>query len=183
MSEIGEFVLPGFGAFAATRFLTRTATTQIESRKPTWGKHAGALASVGSFLAAWLLAHRVKWLAKYQTPLVVGSALAALQSLIQLYVPQLGWVVSDASPELAAGSDATSAAVAASTLPAGMTVVDDDPNLYVYDNQYDGGRYAQPASGKPNPSATAQASNDQYNDLAVDDANQSAQNMGIFSPN
>lgn len=174
LTDIGEFVIPGFVGFAATRFGTRIAATQIEQRKPSWGKHAGAIASVGSFFAAWLLAHRWKWLEKYHTPLVVGSAIAALQSLIQLYIPQIGWIVSDASPELAA-SQAQQLQVGGGTaaLPAGMTVVDDDPNLYVYNDAYDAGRMSQPATG------TAQAAPAQHQDDATDDLD--VQDLGIFS--
>lgn len=184
ISEIGEFVLPGFAGFAVTRFGTRVASTQIAQRFPntTWSKHAGALTSVGAFLAAWLLAHKWKWLAKYQTPIVVGSAIAAIQSLIQIYVPQIGWVVADATPDLAAGTstDPQLQGGTQSSLPAGMVPIDDDPNLYVYNNAYDAGNYAQPASGNRNPSATQQAADDEFADLEIEDANQSA---GIFAPN
>jgi len=183
LGEIGEFVLPGFAGFAATRFATRTAQTQIATRWPdsSWGKHAGAVASLGSFLAAWLLAHKWKWLAKYQTPLVVGSAIAALQSLIQLYVPRLGWMIADASPELDTTvqqlqAGGTQAALSAQ-LPPGMTPVNDDPNLYVYNDAYDAGRYSQPASGNQSqqaasPSPTSSVDDD-MEDLAI--------NSGIFA--
>src|SRR5262245_51488797 len=72
LTDILEFVGPGFGSFAATRFLTRLATSQIAQRKPSWGKHAGALASAGSFFAAWFLGHKVRWLERWHTPIVVG---------------------------------------------------------------------------------------------------------------
>ena len=103
-ADLAEWVGPGFAGFAATRFATRVAATQIAKRKPSWGKHVGAGVSVGAFLAAWFLAHRVRWLAKYHTPITVGAAIAALQSIIQLYIPRLGWMLADATPELAAGS-------------------------------------------------------------------------------
>lgn len=170
IGEIGEFVVPGFAGFAATRFVTRVAATQIEQRKPTWGKHAGAAASIGSFLAAWLLAHKWGWLRKYQMPIVVGSALAALQSLVQLYIPSMGWLISDASTELDAGTSAqaiTSPAIS-SALPPGMTAVDDDPNLYVYNDSYDAGRYTNPASGNPAAKPTVQQiPDDDLEDLQV----------------
>lgn len=186
LAEVGEFVIPGFAGFAITRFGTRVAATQIEQRKPEWGKHAGALASIGAFLAAWLLAHRWKWLAKYQTPLMVGSGIAALQSLIQLYVPKLGWMVADASPELNGSTTdpQLQGGSAQSMLPANMVPIDDDPNMYVYNDAYDGGRqhHNHHASGN-HSNATAQATEDDYEDLAIDSAQESAQNMGIFSSN
>lgn len=183
MSEIGEFVIPGFAGFAVTRFGTRIAATQVSQRwgNTTWGKHAGAVASVSAFLAAWFLAHRWKWLAKYQTPLVVGSAIAALQSIIQLYIPQLGWTIADATPDLLNDSTTAVDQIAQNTaLPPGMVAVDDDPNLYVYNNAYDGGTYGAGASGKVPPTATRQEAEDDFDDLAIDSANESAQNMGIF---
>ena len=181
LAEIGEFVLPGFAGFAATRFGTRIAAQQIGQRYPntSWGKHAGAVASVGAFVAAWMLAHKWKWLAKYQTPLVVGSAIAAIQSIIQLYVPKLGWMIADASPDLAANGTSqlqTGGGGTTSALPPGMTPVNDDPNLYVYNDQYDAGNYAQPATGSQQ-AAPATQNTDNYDDLAVDDS------MGIFASN
>lgn len=183
IAEVGEFVLPGFAGFAATRFGTRIAAQQIGKRYPntSWGKHAGAVASVGAFLAAWLLAHKWKWLEKYQMPVTVGAALAAIQSIIQLYVPKLGWMIADASPELAAGTDQsqlqTGGGGTSAGLPAGMTPVDDDPNLYVYNDSYDAGSYAQPATGSQQAAAPSSSTNqDNYDDLAVD-------GMGIFANN
>lgn len=136
LRDLAEFIGPGFAAFAATRFGTRLAAQAIAKRKPSWGKHAGALASAGAFVAAWLLAHRVKWLEKYATPVAVGAGIAAAQSLIELYVPKLGWMVSvaDASPAVAPTQLATNAAV---RLPAGFDPVDDDPGVYTYSENYD----------------------------------------------
>src|ERR1043166_8119802 len=65
IAEVGEFLLPALGGFALTRFGTRAAATAIASRWPQHAKHAGALASLGSFAAAWLLSHRVKMLRRY----------------------------------------------------------------------------------------------------------------------
>jgi hypothetical protein len=141
IGDIVEFVGPGFAAFAATRFGTRVIATQAAKYKPGLGKHAGALASVGAFFAAWLLAHRVKWLHKYHTPIVVGAAIAALQSLIQLYIPRLGWMVADATPEL----------VAARTEPAvpleDFEDTDENPEDYTYNDSYDPGRHGTTTAG------------------------------------
>lgn len=134
LRDLGEFIGPGFAGFAATRFGTRIATQTLAKRKPSWGKHAGALASVGAFVAAWLLAHRVKLLEKYATPIAVGAGIAAAQSLIQLYIPKLGWMVSDASPEIAA---LPAPAAAPAKLPAGLEFVDEDPGVYTYSDDYD----------------------------------------------
>lgn len=161
LKDMLDYIGPGFAAFAITRFGTRIVATQIAKWKPSWAVHAGAAASVGSFLAAWLLAHKVKWLEKYQAPLMVGSAIAAAQSLIQLYAPNmLGWAVSDASPQIA------QTAAGMSSLPAGQTVTmadgtqlqvtDDNPADYTYNDAYDAGRYTGSA-GQTTSSATGQA--------------------------
>src|ERR1700690_4438211 len=114
IGEIFEYVGPGFLGFAATRFATRIASTQIATRWPNMAKHAGAVASVGSFLAAWQLAHRVKMLEKYSEALTVGSGIAGIQSVIQLYIPRLGWVVSDATPEIDATTSSSTPATTTS---------------------------------------------------------------------
>lgn len=117
--DIVQYIAPGFAAFAATRFMTRAATVQIAKRYPKHAKHAGAVASLASFAAAWFGAHRVRALEKYHHPIVVGSGLAAIQSLIQIYVPMLGWIVSDASHEIASTAQKKAlAAPAPRTLPA-----------------------------------------------------------------
>jgi hypothetical protein len=188
-TDLVEFVIPGFGGFAATRFVTRVAMTQVAQRAPSWGKHAGAVASVGSFLAAWFLAHKWKWLEKWHTPIVVGSAIAAGQSLLQIYAPNLlGWIVSDATPELAAGT-----AQAALTAPdqqlaqLHLQPTNEDPNEFTYNDSYDAGRYngqQGPGSMKvgplpPNQPVQSPPATD-GSDLAIDDAIGTA-NLGVFA--
>lgn len=187
-TDIVEFVAPGFAGFAITRFATRVAATQIEQRKPSWGKHAGAAASLASFLGAWLLAHKWKWLEKYHTPIVVGSAIAALQSLIQLYLPKLGWMVADATPEL----EATAATEGQLTATPEMQLqpVDEDPNEYVYNDAYDSGRYGRPSGVSPMQHGAGTAGSGpggpaepDMSDLAIDDAIGQSGNLGVFTNN
>lgn len=177
--DLVEFVGPGFAAFAVTRFGTRITTQVVAKYKPSLGKHAGALTSVGAFVAAWLLAHRVKFLHKYHTPIVVGAAIAALQSLIQIYIPRIGWMVADASPELAA-------ATAPAQTPADVTVLEgEDPEAYVYDDRYDPGVHGtqtqhqqyQPPS-QPSQPQSSSVSGDDLMDLEME--TEEAQTMGIF---
>lgn len=174
LTDLVEWVGPGFGGFALTRLATRIAATQIAQRKPSWGKHVGAGVSIGAFLAAWFLAHRLKFLAKYHTPIVVGSAIAALQSIIQLYIPKLGWMVSDASPELA------QAAISPAELQAAhldLQPIDEDPNEFTYNDAFDAGRHSKLAATGPG----GPAQHDDVSDLAIDDAIGQTQQMGVFS--
>lgn len=189
LQEVAEFIGPGFAAFAATRMLTRMAAVQIAKRKPSWAKHAGVLASLGSFAAAWLGAHRVKMLEKYQTPLMVGAGIAALQSMIQLYIPSLGWMISDSTPEI---GDATANALPATVTQqqqiaaAQLQPVNEDPAWYTYDDKYDAGRYAKETAATPPQTAAApksqvQKEEDLLADLNLDDDSGGSANMGIFS--
>lgn len=176
-SELAEFVAPGFAGFAATRFATRIAATQIAKRAPSWGKHAGAGVSVAAFLASWFLAHRLRWLAKYQMPITVGAAIAAMQSLVQLYAPRLGWMVADASPELDQAPVTQQL-----TAPPELQPVDDDPNEYTYNDSYDAGRYSH-EQRRPQPGAGPARTTDEVDpsELAIDDAIGQSQNLGVFS--
>lgn len=101
-SDLLELVVPGGAAFIATRFATRMATTAIAKKWPKVAKHAGALASVGSFAAAWLVGHKLDLTRRYQEPIIIGAGVAAIQTLLQTYVPNLGWMVSDASADVPA---------------------------------------------------------------------------------
>lgn len=173
LMDLAEFIGPGFAAFAATRFGTRIAATQIAKRKPSWAKHAGALASVGAFLAAWLLAHRVKLLAKYSTPIAVGAGIAAAQSIIQLYIPKLGWMVADASPEIAtaaAPQQVTAGPAPVGRLPADMEYVDEDPAQYTWNDSYDAGRHTTAPHAQQQ---AQQTSTDEMMDIDMDEEMQS----------
>jgi hypothetical protein len=99
-SDLLNVVLPGFGAYAASRTVSRVAFSLVQKRWPKLGKHAHALAGVASFGGVWLLAHRFKRLAKYHDGIVVGSGIAALHGLAQAYLPaKYRWLLTDPKPE------------------------------------------------------------------------------------
>lgn len=184
LTDLAEFVGPGFASFAVTRLATRVAATQVAQRKPEWGKHAGAVVSVGAFLSAWFLAHRIKWISRWHTPVTVGAAIAALQSLIQLYFPKLGWMVADASPELDSATTAQLAAAQA-PVPANLSPTNDDPNEYTYNDEYDPGRYGQTHQIQGQPARASKVAPmpptprvDSSNDGAIDDA---IGDLGVFN--
>ncbi len=185
LGDLAEFIVPGFAAFSATRLLTRLAAVQIAKRKPTWAKHAGAIASVGSFAAAYFGAHRVKALEKHTTPIVVGAAIAAIQSIVQLYIPKLGWMIADASPEISEHTTAQLAVApqAQQTIAAAqLKPVDEDPGWYTYDDKYDAGRMSQDTSGGSavQPNQQSQSEEELLADLNLDGEG-SLQSQGIFS--
>jgi len=169
MTDIVEYIVPTFAAFALDRFVTRIAAVQIAKRWPKYAKHAGAIASIGTFGAAWFGAHRVKYLAKYHNQIVIGTGIAAAQSLIQIYLPQLGWMVSDCSPELPAAK-----AMAASTAPLLASMQAAAPpqgfkpttanEWYSYNDAYDAGSYR----GKPAASAAPVPGSEMESDAQID---------------
>lgn len=144
LGELAEFVVPGFGAFALTRFFSRIAAVQVARKKPTWGKHVGALTSLLSVAAAYYGAPRVQKLGKYEMPLLVGSSIAALQTLIQTYIPKLGWMLADATPQLLeerAGSLNVQISQPTGSAQSDLLVdTGEDPSLYTYNDSFDAGR-------------------------------------------
>jgi hypothetical protein len=95
LEDFTEMILPGFGGYGATRLLGRITHVQVAKRWPRFGKHAAAISAVAAFGAAWFAAHRVKALSRYHTPIVVGAGIAALKTLVQTYLPWLGWMTAD----------------------------------------------------------------------------------------
>jgi hypothetical protein len=182
-TDLAEFIGPGFAGFAATRLLTRIAAVQLAKKKPSWGKHAGAITSVAAFLGAWWASGKWKVTAKYQMPIVVGAGLAAIQSIIQLYIPKLGWMITDASTEidsLKINGDTTQQ----QALPSDLQYVDDDPNEYTYNDSYDAGRYSK----EPNAPQSAKAQQvsqeeDLLSDLGLTEEDLGNVNLGSLGAN
>jgi len=88
-------LLPGFGAYATTRLISRIVWTVSCKRLPRVAKHISSASTILTFIGVWLLGHRIKRLARYHEPLIVGSGIAALQTLARTYIPRYGWIVSD----------------------------------------------------------------------------------------
>ncbi len=180
MTDVFEWVGPGFAGFAVARFGTRIAASAISKRSPSLSRHAGGGAAVVAFLAAWYLSGKWKAISKYQMPLVVGAGIAALQSLVQLYLPRLGWTVAYNTPEITEPEQ--------QALPEGTQILEnEDPNLYTYDDRYEprARRRAQHAPSTPaaQEQAQAQTEEDLLEDLLTteDDAVGQTVNMGVFS--
>ncbi len=97
--DLAHVILPGFAAYAVTRFLSRIVYMLVQKRYPRAGKHVAAAAAAAGFGAAWLLAHRVKKLEGYHDGIVVGSGIAALQTVARTYLPgKYAYIVSDYHP-------------------------------------------------------------------------------------
>ena len=94
-ADAKDAIVPGFAAYAGTRFLSRIVFMLISRRWPRAGKHAAAASSVIAFAGAWLLAHKIKRLSKYHEGIVVGSGIAAISTVARTYLPKYGWIVAD----------------------------------------------------------------------------------------
>ncbi len=179
-ADLWNFVLPGFGGYAVSRVASRAVAIQVGKLKPSLGKHAGVIASLATFAAGWFLIHRWKPLAKYHTPLVVGAGIASLQTLVQSYLPMVGWVM-DAPPSPMA------TILTAPAAAAGLT--DDGNDYFSYNDAFDAGVYrGQPSAGADVPGSpqaaarSAQATDtldDVMADLGADGIGMS--DAGIFS--
>lgn len=97
----------GLGSYAATRLIGRIAFRLGRRKSEAAAKHLGPWASVAAALSSAYAADKVEALAPYKTEVVVGAAIAAVQGLLQTYVPQYGWILNDyhldeiAIPEIA----------------------------------------------------------------------------------
>jgi hypothetical protein len=167
----------GFAGFAGSCLLTRIASVQVEKRKPTWGRHAGVVSSAAAFVAALLLARKWQKTAPYETSLQYGTGIALAKTVIQTYFPKLGWMVTDASPEVAEAAQAKTlvAPQTAGLLPDDEE--DDEDGWYQYNDAYDHGRHAKEAQPRPpvpsaaapaRPAAPAAATDDDVDDLLAE---------------
>lgn len=159
VADFTHVLLPGFAAYAATRFLQRVIYTIVQKRWPKYGKHAHAAAGLVAAGGVWWQGHRIKALAPYHDSIVSGAAIAAVQGVIQTYVPRLGWVVSDCKPEDVRGVGA-GGAQQQMTAPSSTSAYNSgDPLDYLEDDMPRQGR------GRGAPVASP------MDDVAADDGN------------
>lgn len=173
--DMAAYIIPGFAAFAASRVFARMATEQIAKRRPGAGRHAGAIAAVGAFAAAWFGAHRVKYLARYHDGIVVGSGLAAIQSLISIYMPRLARSISGEARASAIAAPVSIPRVqnlpppsaVAPSVPAGFKPTTAN-EWYAYNDSFDAGGYkgaVEIPSGQSTPAPTMDAEEQSVSDL------------------
>lgn len=95
ITDVMEFVLPGFAGYAGTRMASRIVHGMVIKRFPKLAKHASVISTGIAAASAWLLVHRIEKVKQYHTPVVVGASIAAIQTAVQAYLPKYGWMVSD----------------------------------------------------------------------------------------
>jgi hypothetical protein len=94
-SEIANAAVPGLVAYGCTRAVGRMAYKIGKRRSPAFAKHAGPLASVLFAGGASYAARKFDYLAKWDLSITVGAWIAAIQSVVQTYIPQYGWILND----------------------------------------------------------------------------------------
>lgn len=117
LKDVMDFVIPGFAGYAGTRMTSRIVHGMVIKRFPKMAKHASVLSTGLAATAAWFAVHRIDRFKQYHTPVVVGAAIAAVQTAVQAYLPKYGWMVSDHNMDVlpAASSPQKQKLVAGST--------------------------------------------------------------------
>jgi len=90
-----EDIVPGMLAYTGTRLAGRIGYRMARKKSVGLAKHVGPWTSVAIAALGWWAVHKIDWAKKYHTPVVVGAAVAALQGLVQTYLPQYGWILND----------------------------------------------------------------------------------------
>jgi hypothetical protein len=126
--ELTSQILPGVGGYAVARLVGRIVRTIISKKFPALAKHGAVGGNILGLLAAWYGAGKIKQLRSAQTAITVGSGIAVIQSIIQVYLPGLAWIF-----------DAQETAAAPAATPQGMGAV----NRYQAARQR-GTRYVSP---------------------------------------
>lgn len=133
-ADMGNQVLPAVAGFAGSRLLTRMLTLMLAKRWPKLARHAGAIAGVGVFAGAYWGAHKIKALARWADGIVVGAGVGAAATVVQTYIPKLGWIMKEVDD-----AEIAPPAPAAEQVAAGEF----DEDWGAYNDAFDSGRYQQ----------------------------------------
>lgn len=117
-TQLATFVGPAAGGYIATRVVNRMARTSLAQRFPRVGRHSGPLASLFALALIYVTAKKWSKIQRYQTPIVAGATIAAVQAIIETYLPKLSWLF-DANP-------APRPVILTRAAPQGEDVYDDD---------------------------------------------------------
>lgn len=94
-AEFGLQVGAGFAGYTATRLLMRMAYSQAVKRWPNFAQHLGVLTSAVGATGIYFGTKHWEKIDDYHESATIGAGIAVLQSILQTYVPKLGWIVSD----------------------------------------------------------------------------------------
>jgi hypothetical protein len=85
----------GFAGYALTRGVARMANTVAGKRYPKLAKHAAALGATLGAAGVYVGSRYWEKVAEYHDAVAVGAGVAVAQTVVQAYLPQWAWVVSD----------------------------------------------------------------------------------------
>ena len=128
-TDAWEIVVPGVAAYTGTRLAGRIAYSLARKKSPNLAKHVGPLVSLAVAAAGWFLVHKIDSLKKYHTPVVVGASIAAVQGILQTYIPQYGWILNDYHMNDALPANAAPAALPENQAPPLPEPTSDDSSL------------------------------------------------------
>jgi len=96
---------PGIGGYAVTRLGGKFGRVLLGQRLAggRFARHFGPLGSLATLIGLWYAANKWEKARKYQEPILIGSAIALFQSLLQTYLPGLVGLI-DGQPVMTAPS-------------------------------------------------------------------------------
>jgi hypothetical protein len=97
-SELAYTVGAGLGGYAATRLTARIAHSQALKRWPQYAKHVTAVGALAGASGAYFASKYWDQIAEHHDSITLGAGIGAAQTLVQAYLPQYAWVVSDIVP-------------------------------------------------------------------------------------
>ena len=91
MVDLASQAVPVVVTFAGSHVLAHVVGDRLLGGR-SWSKHLKVLTALTAVAGAYF-AGRTKPLEKYQTGMVIGTTLAALQTILQAYLPQFSWIL------------------------------------------------------------------------------------------
>lgn len=149
VAEATEVLGPALASYIATKFVSRVAYTLVQRKWPKLGKHAGAIASAAMFGGVYYGTGRINALKNYESPIVVGAAVAAGANIARTYLPaKYAWIAADykaADVAKAPVDSKTGEPLPAQTAPGDLSSMDEYDLLEVEAGAYDGAPDKAPA--------------------------------------
>lgn len=99
MAQTAIGVAAGFGGYAINRLVSRAVYSLVLKRQPRLAAHTLVGASALAVVGTYFISKYWRKVSDYHEHASIGSSIALLQAIMRTYVPRLGWVVSDVSPE------------------------------------------------------------------------------------
>ena len=97
--ELATNIGAGFAGYAATRLISRMAYVQALKKYPKASKHIHVAATAVGAAGVYFGSKHWDKVDEYHEAAALGAGVAILQTAMQTYLPQIGWVVADVSPE------------------------------------------------------------------------------------